>query len=156
MKKIISVILATVMLFAVCTMSVFAISISTNDGTTNPNVGSLHYVDTIEAKGKLNFSPSNRYLDYTVSCKNINHDELYDYHLYAQCAINYSDESQDFYTVTNQLLIGHNTERTIRGDAVLPSNKTVVGFDAEFFVWYNHNTLWEGYIYETYTVGINA
>jgi len=30
----------------------------------------------------------------------------------------------------------------------LPANKTVESFDAEFFIWYENEPLWEGQIYE--------
>ena len=156
MKKLISIFLTVAMIFAVCAMSVFADPISTNHKGTNPNVNYLYYVDKIEAEGTLSFNHATRAVNYTVSCTNISYDDLLNFHLWAQCAINYSDGSQDFDTAAIQVLIAKKKGTTLEDSFVVPSNKTVISLDAEYLVWYEQDTLWEGQIYYPLTLGINA
>ena len=159
MKKIISISLAVAMIFAVCTFSAFADPISTYDKDYpkyNDNVNYFYYTDKIEAEGTLNFNPATRAVNYTVSCTNIGYDDLSNFHLWAQCSINYDDGSQDFDTATIQVLIGHGVEKKREKTYIVPSNKTVISLDAEYQVWYEQDTLWEGQIYYPLTLGINA
>ena len=156
MKKLISIFLTVAMIFAVCAMSVFADPISTNHKGTNPNVNYLYYVDKIEAEGTLSFNHATRAVNYTVSCTNISYDDLLNFHLWAQCAITYDDGTQDFDTATIQVLIGHGVEKKREKTYIVPSNKTVISLDAEYLVWYEQDTLWEGQIYYPLTLGINA
>ena len=146
------------MIFAVCTFSAFAETISTNHKGTNPNVHYLYYVDTkkFNAEGTLSFTPATRAVYYAVSCTNINYDGLSNFHLWAQCAINYSDDTQDFDTRALQVLLAHGDGTTVGKQVILPSNKTVISLDAEYQVWHENGTLWEGQIYYPLTLGINA
>ena len=159
MKKIISIFLAVAMIFAVCTFSAFADPISTYDKDYpkyNDNVNYFYYTDKIEAEGTLSFTSATRAVNYTVSCTNIGYDDFSNFHLWAQCAINYDDGTQDFDTRALQVLIdpGHGT--TVEKQVILPSNKTVISLDAEYQVWNENGTLWEGQIYYPLTLGINA
>ena len=159
MKKFISICLAVAMIFAVCTFSAFADPISTYDKDYpkyNDNVNYFYYTDKIEAEGTLNFNPATRTVSYTVSCTNISYDNLCNFHLWAQCAINYSDGSQDFDTRSLQVLLAHGNGTTVDRQIAIPSNKTLVSLDAEYQVWYEQDTLWEGQIYYPLTLGINA
>ena len=148
MKKLISVLLATAMIFAVCAMPAFAISSADGVSTNDYPKGSINYTNgAIEGEGSLQFNPATRAVSYTVSCTNINYDGLSNFHLWAQCAINYADGSQDFDTVTIQVLIGHEHGTTLADSFIVPSNKTVVSLDAEYQIWHENGTLWEGHIY---------
>ena len=161
MKKIFAILLAAAMLFAVCSFSAFADGVISTDGSNIPNVeiNSFYYVsntEEIQAKGTLSFNPATRAVNYTVSCTNIGYDDLSNFHLWAQCAINYSDGSQDFDTATIQPLIAPGKTESISGNPLIPSNKTVISLDAEYQVWHENGTLWEGQIYYPLTLGINA
>ena len=152
MKKLISVFLAVAMIFAVCAMSVFATPISTNHKGTNPHVNYLYYVDPlydINAEGTLEYEPSNHSVDLRLYCQNIGYDSVSEYHLFAQCAVNYTDGTQDFFTISRRMFIEPNELISYIFDTFyLPANKTIESFDAEFFIWYENDTLWEGQIYE--------
>ena len=152
-KKVISILLAAAMIFAVCAMSALADDpISTNDDpNTNPNVGSFHYVDTIEAEGTLSFNPNTNTVMLTVSCFNKRHAGISDFHLHAQCYVVYSDGSDDFFTVTRNMLIDSGDSKGFPETLSLQSDKTVESLDVEFWIWYGNNTLWEGYIVQTYS-----
>ena len=152
-KKVISILLAAAMIFAVCAMSALADgTISTNDGTTtNPDVGSLHYVNTIEAEGEMTFYPNTNTVTLKVSCFNKRHAGISDFHLYAQCYVVYSDGSDDFLTVTHNMLIDSGDSKGFTEPLSLQSDKTVESLDVEFLIWYGNNTLWEGYIVQTYS-----
>ena len=161
MKKFFAILLAAAMLFAVCSFSAFADGVISTDDSNIPNVdiNSFYYVsDTkeIRANGTLSFNPATRAVCYTVSCTNIGYDDLSNFHLWAQCAINYDDGTQDFDTATIQVLIGHGVEKKREKTYIVPSNKTVISLDAEYQVWYEQDTLWEGQIYYPLTLGINA
>ena len=97
----------------------------------------------------LQFNPSTRSLRIAVYCKNIDYDDIAEYHLFAQCAVNYSDGSQDFFTISNRMFLAPiEPVRYVFDTFYLPANKTIESFDAEFFIWYENDTLWEGQIYE--------
>ena len=161
MKKFFAILLAATMLFAVCSFSAFADSVISTDGSQIPNVftNSFYYVsdtEEIQANGTLSFTPATRSVYYTVSCTNIGYDDLSNFHLWAQCAINYSDDTQDFDTRALQVLLAHGDGTTVGKQVILPSNKTVISLDAEYQVWHENGTLWEGQIYYPLTLGINA
>ena len=150
MKKFISICLAVAMIFAVCAISVFADPISTNDRCTNDNVNYLYYVDPqydINAEGTLEYFPATNSVKLYVYCTNIGYDAISEYNLFAQCAVNYTDGSQDFFTLSRREFIDHETKFTSESFS-LATGKTVASFDAEFFILYENDTLWEGQIYE--------
>ena len=157
MKKIFAVLLATAMLCAVCTASAFAIPMTTPDGGAY-TFSFYHAAEgRIEPEGTLSFSSSSRVVTYKVSCRNVAYESLYEYNLIAQCAINYDDGSQDYDYVSVNVLIGPNDSNFIDDTMTLNPNKTAISVDAEFFVGYNENLLWEGSIYPPANVlGINA
>ena len=161
MKKFFAILLAATMLFAVCSFSAFADGVISTDGSNIPNVNinSFYYVSNtkdIRANGTLSFNPATRAVSYTVSCTNIGYDNLSNFHLWVQCAITYDDGTQDFDTATIQVLIDHGDGTILEDSFIVPSNKTVISLDAEYLVWYEQDTLWEGQIYYPLTLGINA
>ena len=157
MKKLLAVLLATAMLCAVCAASAFAIPMTTPDGGAY-TFSFYHAAEgRIEPEGTLTFSSSSRSLTYGVSCKNVNYYNNYEYNLIAQCAINYDDGSQDYDYVSVNVFIDPTYTDSIDDSMRVDSNKTAISFDAEFFVGYNENLLWEGSIYPPANVlGINA
>ena len=151
-KKVLAVLLATAMLFAIYAISAFAISSDDGVSTNDYPKGSIDYTNgAIEGKGTLQFNPSTRTLTYILSCNNKSHEDLNEFRLFAQCAINYTDGSQDFDTVAIQALIAPTYGESIYKSFVIPSKKTVSSFDAEFFIMYGTETLWEGQIYHILT-----
>jgi len=119
---------------------------------------SLYYVDEecINGGDFLQFDLNTRMVNYGVYCTNLNYPNLEAYLLHIQCAITYSDGTQDFYSSTQRPFININITHTFRDSVSTASGKTIVSFDAEFQVAYGLDTLWEGRIYEEYTQGINA
>ena len=155
-KKILAVLLATAMIFAICAISVFADSISDIDGlntssNNHPDTGFLYYVDdkVINAQGTLKYAPSAHSVELRVYCKNIEYNAITEYLMFAQCAVNYTDGSQDFFTVSRGELIDHGDLKYVNDSFQLSTGKIVESFDAEFFIWYENDTLWEGRIYES-------
>lgn len=151
-KKFVAILLATVMIFAVCTFSAFAETISTYDKDyPTYNVGYFYYLDfpyDINGEGTLDYDASNHSVELRVYCQNIGYDSVSEYHLYAQCAVNYTDGTQDFFTVSRRMFIAPSELVAYIFDTFyLPSNKTVESFDAEFFIWYENESLWEAYIH---------
>ena len=157
MKKIFAVLLATAMLCAVCTASAFAIPMTTPDGGAY-TFSFYHAAEgRIEPEGTLSFSSSSRVVTYKVSCRNVAYESLYEYNLIAQCAINYDDGSQDYDYNTLNVMIDVGYAKTNNNYMAVDTDKTVISVDAEFFVGYNENLLWEGSIYPPANVlGINA
>ena len=153
MKKLGSILLATVMLFAVCTVSTFALGpYSTNDYERSP----IDHTDgALKGEGTLTFYSATRSLALYLYCENVAFDYIYDIGLHAQCAVNYSDESQDFYTASHRDLIDIGDSDSVDRTVDLPADKTIISFDAEFHIG-TTEALWEGYIYETFVAGINA
>ena len=143
MKKLISIFLTVAMIFAVCAMPAFAEAISTNDNEY------LYYTDKIEAEGRLEYKPATHSVELRLYCTNNGYDSVSEYHLFAQCAVNYTDGSQDFFTMSKREFIAFDYPTKYALDTFqLSSGKTVESFDAEFFVLYENETLWEGQIYE--------
>ena len=160
-KKVLSVLLATAMIFAVCAMAVSADTIYTGlttNSNNHPDTDFRYYVDDdlINAQGFIRFYPNTRILYYGVTCNNLDYYELESYLLHAQCAVNYEDETQDFYTISRRVLIPKQRGETLEDTANTTSGKTIISFDAEFQIGYSSNTLWEGRINDEYTLGINA
>ena len=154
MKKFISICLAVAMIFAVCAMSVFAETISTYDKgypKFNDNVDYLYYVeedDELYAEGKLEYDLSANSVTLRLYCTNNGYDSVSEFHLFAQCAVNYTDGSQDFFTLSRREFITSVYPKYAIDSFQLSSGKTIESFDAEFFIWYENDTLWEGQIYE--------
>ena len=143
MKKLISVFLAVAMIFTVCAMSVSAEAISTYDNEY------FYYTGKIKAEGTLEYFPATNSVKLYVYCTNNEYDSVSEFHLFAQCAVNYSDGSQDFFTISNRMFLAPiEPVRYVFDTFYLPANKTIESFDAEFFIWYENDTLWEGQIYE--------
>ena len=159
-KKVLAVLLATAMLCTIFASSAFAVNFTTDINLPFPSyIRSYYHIEDnlVRAWGTLSFAPSSRNVIYSVSCENINYDSLYEYGLVAQCAINYDDGSQDYDYNTLQVMIGQGIYRTFDNLMAVASNKTLIGFDAEFFVGYNDTVIWEGSIFpEAHILGINA
>lgn len=160
MKKFFAVLLATVMLTSVFAVPAFAaIDLNTdNEGNSDYFV----YLNGLVCWGSINFVPSTRVLNYST---NVQHLDIVDkeeelnfeivYNLYAQCAINYADDSQDFDSTSGTCVVNLEWPGKVYNDITLSSGKTIVSFDGEFHVWSYHTMIWEGFIMHTYTPGIN-
>ena len=151
MKKIIAILLVTTMFFSVCTMAVFADFMYTyteDEDNSNSNVDSFYHDSNINirAEGCLIYYYENKLFTAVVSCRNLQADAIENIHLFVQCAINYTDGSQDFYTASNHVTIEIDGEEAADIMLVIPSDKTVESFDAEFFIWHEDEPLWEGMI----------
>jgi len=111
-KKIFAVLLATAMIFAICAISVFAtvVDVSTVESDDEINIEDKFYIynpwNTIaEAEGFIYFNSNTRFLNYGVTFTNHDYEELNMYLLHAQCAVNYDDGTQDFFTISRRLLV---------------------------------------------------
>ena len=155
MKKIISVFLATVMLFSLCATSVFAEEI-----TTTPPYGDDEYYSNSDeellAYGWVNFNPATDItLLYGVMIKNLQDSRVtYGYNM--QCAVNYDDETQDFDYAHGYVTLNYEENASRNSFVLLYTDKTVVYIDAEFHVNSSGYEKWMGFIGQTLTLGINA
>ena len=148
--KLFSLFLALTMLCTVFAMPVSAAAYSTNDSSF---ATSDHYDNRVECEGTVDIWF--RSFDYKSYCKNISAPEdIYD--LSAQFVIIYSDDSYDITYARNNPNIGHGRRDYAQGYATMDSQKTATGFDASFYVSFQGELLWEGYVYPSFTLGINA
>ena len=147
-RKLTSVFMAVAILFSVCAMSVFADPLTTDTDGTH-----FYHVNGVDCLGTLEFTSTDRNLEYRTYCRNISYTrDIYD--LYAQCAIRYSDESEDFHYALNNPNIEWDREDYVAGFVRLPADKTVISLNADYQVAMDGEVLWDGYI--DYIVGINA
>ena len=153
MKKLLTVILATVMLFSVIVTSVYA----DEQLNTNANGDSTYYFGYEEkwnCLGTITFTVGTRVLEQKVEATYTGREEIV-CHFYSQCAVNYADETQDFdYTFGTRDVTNKNSQ-SISKSMTLPSGKTIVSFDGECQVYSNQTTIWEGLVGHTYTPGID-
>ena len=157
-KKVLAVLLATAMIFAVCAMPAFA-DVRYTTRHSSEYIGYLHDYSngTIEAEGNILFISNSRLLYYAVYGENLTFNQSGNFRLHAQCAVNYSDDTQDFYNnATHVCIIPGNLKKSAVGQAQLSFEKTIVSFDGEFFVWYEDEIFWEAQLYVEYIPGINA
>ena len=151
MKKLLTVILATVMLFSVIITSVYA---DEQLDTTGNDSYYFDYEDTWNCLGTITFTVGTRILKQEVVAAYSGDLEIV-CHFYSQCAVNYADGTQDFDYTFGTRNVTNEQNRSIFKRMTLPAGKTIVSFDGECQVYSNQTTIWEGFIGHTYTPGID-
>ena len=154
MKKLFCMLLATVMLFSLCTVSVFA-----DEFTTNAPYGDEDYYVSrteLDADGWVRFdSTPGSTIHYGVTITNLlNYRITYGYNM--QCVVVYDDETYDLDSTNTSLTLAANEQKNGASMLFPYSDKTIVYIDAEFHVSSSGYEKWMGYIGQTLTLGINA
>ena len=99
----------------------------------NDNANYFYYAiedDEIIAEGTLSYTSVA--VTLTISCTNIDYYDITEYRMFAQCAVNYTDGSQDFFTLSRGELIAQGHDKATSDSFSLAAGKTVESFDAEF------------------------
>lgn len=157
-KKLVSLFLAVAMIFAVLTVSVSAAQPIVESGSETDINENLEYCTGL---GYLKFTNSNRKLEVWTEAINTSGTTM-TFRIQAQGVINYSDNTQDF---DSNLTISTVEPQTNTDDGTAisyqsilgNSNKTIISCTGEYYIADTRaNLLWEAYITETQTLGING
>jgi len=157
MKKFLSVILATAILFSLCVSSAFAtIDLTTNDDSDWSNYYGLSdqlFSATGWAKIEASFGRS---IEYGVTLTSITPLNV-TYNVNIQCAATYASGGQDYDSATESVSFNNSqaVERKVFETLYLPYYDTLINVDAEFRVGSMGDLKWLGLIYQTYTPGID-
>ena len=157
MKKFLSVILATAILFSLCISSAFAtIDLTTNDNWDWSNYYGLSdqlFSATGWAKIEASFGRS---IDYGVTLSAIEEQQV-TYNVNIQCAATYASGGQDYDSGTGSVSFDEYVNAgTVFETLYLPYYDTLINVDAEFRVGSAGDLKWLGFIYQTYTPGIDT
>lgn len=152
-KKFLAIFLALTVLFAVCSLSVFATTDDPWTRTVDDDEIDHNKQDGITGEGRGRILSDGRTIQYAVESF---YDERYSigsdplYTLYAQCAIVYADGSSEMVCFSQEFMIrepGESREETITAS----SNKEIVMVCCEFQIFNATGMLWEATLDVPYT-----
>ena len=155
MKKFLSIILATALMFSILAVPSFA----TDDRlTTNGDFGTYEYyvsTDLITVEGWTDFELNiGRSVSFGVEIWNYEEAEII-YEAEMQCAVDYVDGTQDFLWSEDSVAIRCNDDGEVYDVMYLSFDNTAISIDAEFHVYSSGFEKWFGSIARTYTHGID-
>ena len=154
-KKFLAIFLALTVLFAVCSLSVFATTDDPWTRTVDDDETDHNKQDGITGQGRVRILSDGRTIQYAVdSFCDLDEDNTVDsnllYTLYAQCAIVYADGSSEVSCISQEFMIREPGESPY-SEITANSNKEIVMVCCEFQIFNATGMLWEATLDVSYT-----
>ena len=153
-KKFLAIFLALTVLFAVCSLSVFATTDDPWTRTVDDDEIDHNKQDGITGEGRVRILSDGRTIQYAVESSY----EQGEYTgpdpvctLYAQCAIVYTDGSSEVVWISQEFMLRAEYNEEVFDEITASSNKEIVMVCCEFQIFNATGTLWEATLDVPYT-----